>query len=766
MSATFKGRREDQRLVTGKGRFTADWSLPGEVHAAFVRSTVAHARITRIDTAAATAFPGVIRVLTGADVAAARMKSPPPMNFGPGADGQPIRPTERPALAIDRIRFAGEPVALVVAESDDIAREAAELVTIEYDELPVLTRAADSAAPGAIDLHDTAPGNLAYTFEAGDKAATDAAFAAAKKVVRVVLEAPRISGVPMEPKACLAAYDAATESFDVYMQTQGAADLQTAFAFATGSPREKFRIHAYDVGGGFGVRNEVYPENAAVVLAARLVGKPVKWVGTREETLVSDHHGRGVEMTGELALDAEGHFLGVRIDWLFDMGAYCSNAGPLVSTVAAPRSMAGNIYTVPAVHSRHRLVLTNLTPTCPYRGANRPNVSYLWERLVDEAARQTGIGRVEIRRRNLIDKSQFPYKTPTGAMYDCGDPAGLLDAALKEADWPGFPARRAASAAQGKLRGIGLATFIEPSGAVGAEEISITFRADGTMTLHTNAGPSGQGYETVYPEIVAKVLGLDADKMDLRSSDPAGPRLAGTGSFGSRSLISHGAALHHGALEIVKKAREHAAKRLEVAAGDLDFADGRFTVKGTDLSVTLTTLVRELTPTSGPHPLDTQLKADVAAAFPSGAHIAEVEIDPDTGHLEIANYVAVDDCGIVYNHKIVEGQMRGGLMQGIGQTIGEQCIYDEGGQLLTGSFMDYVMPRAEILPKLTLIDRPVPSPANPLGAKGAGEAGATGAVPTIANAVHDALGPLGITEIAMPFTPGRLWSTIQAAMKG
>ncbi len=764
MSAHFKGRREDRRLITGQGRFTADWDLPGQTRAAFLRSDRAHADIVSIDTVAAAALPGVIRVLTGADIAAAAMKSPLAMNIGPGSDGVLLRATERPALAIGRVRFAGEPVAMVVAETEAAALEAVELIAVEYDELPLVTTAADASQPNAPQLHETAPGNLAFEFQCGDKAATDAALAGAARVVKVTLEAQRIAGNPMEPKACTAAYDKATDSYDVYMQTQGMGDIQTAFAYVTGVPRDRFRIHAHDVGGGFGIRNEVYPENAAVVLAAKLVGRPVKWVGTRSETLVSDHHGRGAEMTGTLGLDADGRFVGLRLDWLIDMGAYCSNAGPLINTVAAPRAMASNIYKVPAIHGHHKLMLTNLTPTCPYRGAGRPNVTYLWERLVDEAARVTGIDRIELRRRNVIPKDEFPYKTPTGSVYDSGDPAGLLDAALAAADWKGFETRRAEAKARGRLRGIGCALFIEPSGAVGAEEIAITFRADGTLALYSLAGPSGQGYETVYPEIVAKVLGIDAGKLDLRCSDPTGPTLTGTGSFGSRSLISHGSALQAGAIEIVAKGKDLAAKQLEVSAADLDFANGRYVVKGTDVSISLADLAKKLTPTSGPHPLDTTTKLAVSGAFPSGAHIAEVEIDPDLGRMEIVRYVAVDDCGIVYNHKIVEGQMRGGLMQGIGQVMGEHCIYDrDSGQLLTGSFMDYIMPHADALPHLELHDRPVPSPANPLGAKGAGEAGATGSVPTLANAVYDALAPAGVREIAMPYTAQRLWSAIRAA---
>lgn len=761
MSALFKGRREDPRLLTGQGRYTADISLPGQAHAAFVRSDRAHAGIVSVDTAEAMALPGVLHVLTGADVAKAGFKSPTPINPGPGVAGSTLKDPHRPALAHERVRFAGEPVALVVAETEAIALEACELIVVDYAEMPVMTRASDACAPQAALLHDTVPGNLAFEFEYGDRAATEPGFANAAHVVRLELDAQRIAGNPMEPKAALVAFDAASGCFDIYTQTQGMADIQTALAHVTGVARENFRIHMLDVGGAYGVRNEVYPEHAALVLAARTAGRPVKWVGTRSESIISDHHGRAAEMTGELALDKDGIFLALRVEWLINMGAYCTNAGPLINTVAAPRSMAANAYCVPAIYGHHRLVLTNTTPTTAYRGAGRPNVAYLWERLVDEAAKVTGIDRIELRRRNLIPKEAFPYKTPTGSVYDSGDLTGLLDAALTEAAWDGFAARQAEAKARGRLRGIGCAVFIEPSGSVGQESIAITFGSDGRPSLFTLAGPSGQGYETVYPKIVAKILGLDADSLTLRSSDPAGPVLTGTGSYGSRSLISHGSALHHGALEVVAKGLELAARQLEVSAADIVFDRGRYTVKGTDLAISFQDLAKRHAG-AGPHPLDTATKVPVSAAFPSGAHVSEVEIDPETGEVEIVNYVAVDDCGVVYNHKIVEGQMLGGLMQGIGQVMGEQCVYDpDSGQLLTGSFMDYVMPRADALPNVTLRDRPVPSPANPLGAKGAGEAGATGSVPCLANAVHHALAAAGVGQVAMPYTMSRIWSAIQ-----
>jgi carbon-monoxide dehydrogenase large subunit len=765
MSSAAKGRREDLRLLTGTGRFTADWSLPGQVRAVFLRSPRAHARIVSIDTKAARAMPGVLAVLTGADWAAAGYKSTPSQSPGAGHAGSVFRAPERPALALERVRFAGEPVALVVAETEAIALDACERIAVEYQDLPVVTTPAEAVAAQAVELHDNVPGNTVLEFAYGDSAATEAAFAQAAHRVSLTLEAQRIAANPMEPKACTVAYDAATDSFDVYMQHQGMADIQAAFAHVTGLPPERFRIHARDVGGGFGVRNEVYPENVAVLLAARTVGRPVQWVGSRSETIVSDHQGRGAVLTGTLALDKDGHFLGYRVEWLVNMGAYCSKSGPFINTMASPRSMATNIYRVPALFGLHRLVLTNTTPGTAYRGAGRPNVAYLWERLVDEAARVIGIDRIEIRRRNLIPQDAFPYKTPSGSTYDCADPAGLLATALAAADWTGFSARRAEARKRGRLRGIGCALFIEPSGAVGKEEIAIRFGGNGEISLYTLSGPTGQGHETVHAEIVAKILGTDPSLIHLHASDPSGPKLAGGGTFGSRSLLSHGVALHHGALKVVERGLELAAQALEAAPADIVFDKGEYVVRGTDHKIALSELARRHA-ADGANALDTTLATPVSAAFPSGAHISEVEVDPETGAVEVVRYVAVDDCGTVYNHDIVEGQLHGGLMQGIGQVLGEHCLYDrDTGQLLTGSFMDYYMPRAEALPEIELVDRPQPSPANPLGAKGAGEAGTTGSVPCLANAVHDALAEVGVRHIEMPYSPARIWQAIQDAVR-
>lgn len=760
----FAGRREDARLVTGRGRYTADHSLPNQAHAYFLRADRAHARIVGISTETAAAMEGVVGVLTGADIVAAGLKSPPPLSFFKGVNGTSLNNPYRPALAHERVRFVGEPVALVVAESEALAQSAAEQIMIDYEDLPVVVASADALAEGAPQLHENAPGNLAFEYAYGNAEASGKALAGAARVVRVSLDAQRIAGNPMEPKSCLARYDAESGTIELFAPTQGTNDIKSALSFVTGLPRDKFRVRSMDVGGAFGVRNELYPEFIAVLQAARQLGRPVKWTGTRSETLSGDHHARAAELIGELGLDDKGRFVGLRIEWLCNHGAYCSQAGALINTVAAPTSTATSIYHIPAVSGLHRLVFTNTTPTTAYRGAGRPNVSYLMERLVDEAARATGIDRVQLRRRNMLKRDQFPYTTPTNAKYDSADPAGLLDAALAEADWRGFEARRKAARKAGRLRGIGCAVFLEPSGGVGKEEIRIEVEAGGRLALMSNAGPSGQGHETVFPAIVAEILGLPALDIDLRYNDDEAPPLAGTGSYGSRSLISHGSALSLGAHEIVRKGRELAARDLEVNAADLTFENGRYTVAGTDLTIAMTTLIQKHATPGAEHPLDTTLAFDTSTAFPSGAHIAEVEIDPDTGNLEILRYVAVDDCGKVYNHTLVEGQLHGGLMQGFGQVMGEHIAYDhDTGQLLSGTFMDYFMPRASLLPAITLKDRPVPSPANPLGAKGAGEAGATGSVPALANAVLDALRPVNVLHLEMPYTPSRVWQAIQAA---
>ncbi len=759
----FTGRREDVRLVTGRGRYTADVNMDKQAVAYFLRSDRAHAKIRSIDTAKARSAPGVIDVVTGADMAAAGWKGLPAMAFFKGVGGSSLNVPPRFGLAHERVRFVGEPVAVVVAETEPMAQDAAELIEVDYEDLPVLVEAADASAADAVRIHDGAPGNLAFEYEYGNREAADQAMAAAAHVVRVKVRAQRIAGNPMEPKSAVASYDAASHSFELAAPTQGISDIKNTLAAITGLLAEKFRVRSADVGGGFGIRNEVYPEFLALLLAAKRSGRAVKWTGTRGETLSGDHHARAADLSGELGLDKDGRFVALRVEWLVNLGAFCSNAGPLINTVAAPTSSAISLYDVAAVHGRHRLIFTNTTPTTAYRGAGRPNVAYLWERLVEEAAIATGIDHIELRRRNVLRKDMFPMRTPTNSNYDSADPARLLKTALQAADWKGFGKRQREAKRRGKLRGIGLALFLEPSGGMGKEQVEIRIESGGKLAMYSNAGPSGQGHETVFPAIVADVLGIPADRIELRYNDAAAPKMLGTGSFGSRSLISHGAALQTAAKEIVEKGKKLAASELEVAPGDVVFEAGTYKVAGTDLKVTLQSLI-ERKWSEPNNPLDTNTTIDLATAFPSGAHVAEVEIDPDTGELAVVNYIAADDCGTIYSHKLVEGQLHGGLMQGLGQVIGEQIAYDhDTGQLLSGSFMDYFMPRADHLPPITLIDCAVPSPANVLGAKGAGEAGATGSVPALANAVLDALKAVGVRQLEMPYSPDRIWGAIHDA---
>ena len=754
MSRKFTGRREDARLLKGAGRYTADWNFPGQLYGCFLRSDRAHARIASINTGAARAMPGVLAIYTGEDMK--HLKTPPPQVKYPGRGGVHLKVPERPILARERVRYVGQEVALAVATSPAAAQDAAEAIEVEYDELPVVVVGAQALEADAPLLHETVPGNLAFDYEYGNEAAAAEALAKAAHVTRLTLDSTRVSGNPMEPKACVAVYDAAGDSYDVYASSQGMSMMLPNFAAIMDMPAERIRLHAHDVGGGFGIRSQAYPEYCAVMHAAKMLGKPVKWVGSRFETIVSDHHGRAAELTGQLALDRDGRFIGLRLDWICNSGAYLSQAGPLINTLN-PSTHAINVYRIPALYGRHRLALTNTTPITAYRGAGRPNVSYLVERLVDEAARETGIDRLELRRPNFIPKEAFPYKTPVGSTYDSGNPAGYLDDALEHSEWSTFATRRAESKLRGKLRGIGCAVFVEPSGGSAApqEQAAIKFGESGNPSLYVLAGPSGQGHETVFPELVALEFGIDANSIEFRASDPAGPKLIGGGTVGSRSVMAHGSALVATARTVVKKALDLAAKDLEVAPADIEFRDGRFSVKGTDLGVTFQEVARR-----HHRSLDTLDGVPAPMSFPGGAHVAEVEIDPDTGVIDIVNYVAVDDCGRVINHVLLEGQTFGAIVQGIGQVLMEHCVYDETGQILTGSFMDYAMPKPDILTGAKIYEHCVPSPTNLLGAKGAGEAGTTGAIPTLANAVIDALRPLGIHHLDFPYSPARIWTAI------
>jgi carbon-monoxide dehydrogenase large subunit len=760
MTAVFKGRREDLRLLTGQGKYTSDWNLPGQFYGYFLRSDRAHAEIVSLDAASARKSPGVVAVLTGSDTARAGFKSTPNIARYPGRGGATIKVPHRDGLANGRVRFVGQEVALVVAQSASAAQDAAERIAVEYRDLPVIVDAEAALASSAEQLYPEIAGNLCFDYEYGDEAKTTEAFSRAARVTRVALDSQRMVGNPMEPKGCVAAYDAKTDAYDLYSSSQGLSLMRGSASGITGVPPEKIRVHAQDVGGGFGIRSDAYSEYCVAMLAARTLGRPVKWTSTRSETFVSDYHGRAARLAGELALDAEGRFLAIRINWIVNMGAYLSTPGALINTLP-PGLHAVNLYRIPVMYGRHRLALTNTTPTTAYRGAGRPNVCYLAERLVEEAAREMKIDRVELRRRNLIPKEAFPYQTPhPHSVYDSGDPPGLLEEALAKGEWKTFESRRAEARKRGRLRGIGCAVFVEPAGAGGApkEEAMIKFGESGSALIYCLAGPSGQGHETVYPEVVGEALGMDPERITLRASDPDGPALVGEGTIGSRSMMAHGGSLVVAAREAVKKGTELAAKDLEVAPTDLEFRQGRYRVKGTDVSIGIEELAKK-----HPGALDSKGEIPLPRSFPSGAHVCEAEIDPETGVVDLLRYTAVDDCGRIINHVLLDGQLHGGIAQGIGQVMGEHAIYDTSGQLLTGTFMDYEMPRADGMPEIRLYDRSIPSPGNPLGAKGAGEAGTTGAVPAVANAVIDALRPLGINTLDLPYTPDRVWHAIRGA---
>jgi aerobic carbon-monoxide dehydrogenase large subunit len=562
---------------------------------------------------------------------------------------------------------------------------------------------------------------------------------------------------PMEPKAALLAWSG--DVLEMWSGTQGMTAMRQNLSALTGVPEERIRVHAQDVGGAFGVRGNAYPEYAAMALAALRLGRPVKWVAARSETFLSDYQGRGVKMAAELALDADGRFLAIRHDWICDIGAYPSTAGAFTNTWHAA-VMAIGAYRIPAACGRVRLAVTNTVPITAYRGVGRPDAAYILERLVDEAARQTGIDRLSLRRRNFIQRDAFPYSIPPAPLplaYDSADFPALLDAAVAEADWEGFPTRRAEAGTRGKLRGIGCAVFIEPSGGVSpTDEALITFETDGTISLHEVAIASGQGRETVFPELVGRALSIDPSLITLRPGRADSPPLKGGGAFGSRSTISMGSASVEAARMVIKKGLALAAEALEAAEADIVYEAGTYRIAGTDRSIGLLELAHRY-----PGALDSKSELPAPMAFPSGAHVAEVEVDPETGTIELVRYVSIDDCGVIVNPTLFEGQIWGGLLQGLGEVFGEACVYSDEGQMLSGSFMDYPMPHAELAERVVIQAVLVPSPTNQLCAKGVGEAGTVGALPTAMNAILDALRPAGVTHVEMPASPQRVWAALQ-----
>ncbi len=754
-------RVEDARLLSGQGRFTDDVSLPGEAHAAFARSPHAHARIAKLDAAAARAAPGVLAVYTGADVIAAGMGPIPFTQMHKRPDGTDMKVPPRNALTADEARFVGDAVAMVVAETRDQARDAAEMIEIDWDPLPAnadLPAAARGDAPVHWpDAFVPEYGNIAALYRMGDGAAAKAAFAAAAHVVKLTVVNQRVVANPLEPRALAANFE--NGRFTLYCPTQNTHTVRGQMAKVFGVAEDSLRVVCTDVGGGFGARGYAYPEHAALLFAARALGRPVKWRADRSENFLSEVHGRDSIVEAELALDAGHKFTALRMTSLANVGAYVSSYGACVPAMSGARAPTG-VYAIPVLDHEVRILFTNTTPVDAYRGAGRPEMGYLIERLVSTAARELCVDPIELRLKNLVQPGQMPYKNPAGAIYDCGDFEKILRGAMKAADWDGHAARKAAAEKAGLLYGRGVASYVEITGSArNSETVVLTVADDGSVTLLSGTQQIGQGIQTAYVQIVAELLGVDPGKVRVIQGDTDVIKTGG-GAGGSRTLQVGGSATLGGARKLIDAGRELAARELEAAAGDIEFSNGRFRIAGTDRSIGLAEL-------AGRQP-ERRIRIEHLGAvdgqtWPNGCQIAEAEVDPETGVARVVRLTAVDDIGRVMNPLMAEGQVHGGIAQGLGQAFMEQSVYDETGQLLTGSFMDYAMPRAESIPELeTGFDESVPSALNPLGAKGVGEAGCHGAMPAVVNAVLDALGGRGLKTLHMPLTSEKIWRALNA----
>jgi carbon-monoxide dehydrogenase large subunit len=760
-------RFEDVRLVRGEGRFHNDVNLPGQTHAVVVRSMHAHARILAIDASSALRAPGVLAVLTGADVARDGLGTMQMTLKRKRPDGSPMWAPPHRGLVQGRVRYVGDPVAVVVAETLAQAEDAAERVRVEYDPLPSVTSTA--AAIGGAPVWDECPDNVSNVFEAGDKAATDAAFARAARVVRRRYVITRVHAQYMETRGALGVYDLGEDRYTLYADVQYPHRVRNALAGNIFQiPEHKIRVIAGDIGGAFGTKGWQYPEHRLVLWTAKKLRRPVKWACERREAIPADEHARDNVSTAELALDADGRFLALRVRTLANVGAYVSSDRNLLATFVNVVTLVG-VYTFPAAHVQVTSVLTNTNSTAPYRGAGRPEATYVIERLIDDAARELGMDPVELRRKNMIPSSAMPYRTPLGVTYDCGEFEKGMDAALKLADVAGFPARREAALRRGRLRGIAVVNAIERAAGPQPEFAEIRFAPSGSATVFMGTKNQGQGHETTFKQILHERLGLDP--ADVRYIDGDTDRVAfGMGTMGSRSTVIGGTALWMAADKVIAKGKKIAAHLLEAADADITFADGRFAVVGTDRAVVLQDVARaafqpaRLPPGLEPGLYETGTFVPKQDTWPNGCHVCEVEVDPDTGAVALVTYVIVDDVGTVINPLTLKGQIHGGVAQGVGQALMEEVVYDpESGQLLTASFMDYAMPRADTLPDMHIESKPVPTKLNPLGAKGAGEAGTVGALPVVMSAVIDALAPLGVRQLDMPATAERVWRAIQDA---
>jgi carbon-monoxide dehydrogenase large subunit len=756
-------RQEDPTLLRGQGRYTDDINLPNQVWCVMVRSQVAHGIINGIDTSEAKNMPGVLGVWTGADLNAAgygTLKTLIPVN---NRDGSPMKTPPRPSLATDKVRFVGDPVAFVVAETAAQAKDAAEAVQVEIEALPAITDARAGAQPGAPLVFDDVPSNLCVDFRYGDEAKTAGAFAKAAHVTRLRLVSNRIVVCAMEPRSAIASYDKATDRYTFHAGNQGVFGLKHQMAALLNIKPDKMRVLTGNVGGSFGMKGSPYPEYAGMFHAAKLLGRPVKWTDDRSGSFLSDQHGRDHDFDAELALDKDGSFLAVRLTGYANVGAYLANVGPLMGSAGVTRNLAA-VYRTPLIEVSSKIVFTNTSPVGAYRGAGRPEANYFMERLIDQAAREMGLDSVAMRKRNHIKPEEMPFKTASATVYDSGEFSVLLDKALVAADVAGFAKRKQDSENRGKLRGLGIGNYLEVTAPPMKEMGGIRFEPNGDVTIITGTLDYGQGHWTPFAQVLSERLGIPFHKIKLIQGD-SDLLIAGGGTGGSKSIMASGAAIVEASIKVVDKGKQIAGVALEASAEDIEFKSGRFTIVGTDRGIGIMELAEKLRtgmklPEGTPDTLDVSHVHEAApSAYPNGAHVAEVEVDPETGQVEVVKYTMVNDFGTVINPLLVEGQSHGGVVQGIAQALFERVVYSEEGQPLTGSFTDYAIPRASDTPSFTIGYHSVPATTNILGAKGCGEAGCAGSLPSVMNALVDALGG---KHINMPATPERVWEALHS----
>ncbi|HUB15514.1 MAG TPA: xanthine dehydrogenase family protein molybdopterin-binding subunit [Acetobacteraceae bacterium] len=775
-------RREDARFLSGRGNYVDDINRPGQLYAVIKRADRPHANIARIDTTAAAKSPGVVAVYIGPDMAAENIGGLPCGWQIHNKDGSPMAEPAHPVLAVGKVRHVGDPVAVVIAETKQQAKDAAELLAVDYQDLPAMATMHDALKPGAALVHDDAAGNLCYDWHLGDKAVVDDAFAKAAKVVKLELTNNRLVPNAMEPRAAVGECDRSSGDYTLYTTSQNPHVIRLLMgAFVLHIPENKLRVVAPDVGGGFGSKIYHYAEEAIVTWAAGRLRRPVKWTAERNESFITDAHGRDHVTTAEMALDGDGNFQALRVSTLANMGAYLSTFAPCIPTYLYATLLAG-VYKTPLIYCEVKAVFTNTVPVDAYRGAGRPEATFLLERLVDVIAHDTGKDRIALRRQNFIPPDAFPYQTPVALQYDSGNYQATLDAALKAADVGGFEARRAAAKARGKLRGLGVSTYIEacgiaPSAVVGSlgaraglyECANIRVHPTGSVTVYTGAHSHGQGHETTMAQLVVDQLGVPLEQVEIVHGD-TGKVPFGMGTYGSRSLAVGGTAMVKAMDKIIAKGKKIAAHLMEAAVDDIEFKDNKFTVAGTDKTKSLTEIslaayvphnypIEELEPGLE----ETAFYDPKNFTFPAGCHVCEVEVDVETGVPEVVTFVAVDDVGRVINPMIVEGQVQGGVAQGIGQALLENAVYGPDGQLLSGSFMDYTMPRAWDVPNIKVGTEVTLCTHNPLGVKGCGEVGAIGSPPAVINALVDALRDYNVRHLDMPATGGKLWAIMQSA---